>query len=354
MRLSRRNVLRLSGGILASAPFLRITVPALAQQSAPVITAAPRPFGRSIQANIAIRDHPSTQGKLVRRLKLNEVVDIKGRTTSDASPTTYNTIWYQTDDGFVYSSFIQPAENTLNTPVTSVDDKGFWGEVTVPLTEARYAPESASFRYYYYYGCIFRVTALQTDKEGAVWYRLSEQWSGNGGLWVHAEHIRRVSPDEFTPLSPSVPPEEKRVEVDIVKQMVTAYESDKPVFSARVATGAAFRLSNGAVQSFRTIPGDHRVFLKSATQHMTGGTAGDSDYYDLPGIGWCSYFTASGIAFHSTYWHNDYGHPRSHGCVNMLPEDAKWIFRWTAPAVPYDAWDLRTTTPKDGTLIHVS
>jgi lipoprotein-anchoring transpeptidase ErfK/SrfK len=354
MRISRRKVLRLTGGILASAPFIHIARPTYAQEpSDPIITPTLRPFGRSIQAGIAIRQQPSTQAEMVRRLKLNEVIAIKGQTTSDASPTTYNTIWYQTDDGYVYSSYIQPVENMTNKPVASVDDQGFWGEVTVPFTEARYAPGVAGIRYYYYYGCIFRVTALQEDADGTPWYRLSEQWSG-GGLWVRAEHIRQIPASEFTPLSPDVPIEQKRIDVDVKKQVVTAYEGDKSVFTARVATGAAFRLADGSIQSFRTIPGDHRVFLKSATQHMVGGTAGDSDYYDLPGIGWVSYFTSSGIAFHATYWHNDYGYPRSHGCVNMLPEDAKWVFRWTSPVVPYDPWDLRTKAPTEGTLIRVA
>ena len=353
MRFTRRKVLRLTGGILAAAPFMVVAGPAFAQQPDPVITPATHAFGRSIQVGTAIRDQPSTQAKLVRRLKWNEVIAVKGQTTSDISPTAYNKIWYQTDDGFVYSAFIQPVENAPNQPVTNVEDPGFWGEVTVPFTEARYAPGAAAMRYYYYYGCIFRVTAMQADKDGAFWYRLSENPAG-GGLWVHAEHIRPVPVDEFTPLSPDVPIEDKRVEVDVVKQIVTAYEADEPVFTARVATGAAFRLADGTVQNFRTIPGDHRVFLKSATQHMVGGTAGDSDYYDLPGIGWVSYFTSSGIAFHATYWHNDYGHPRSHGCVNMLPEDAKWIFRWTSPTVPYDTWDMRTKAPKEGSLIKVA
>ena len=69
---------------------------------------------------------------------------------------------------------------------------------------------------------------------------------------------------------------------------------------------------------------------------MIGGTAGDSSFYDLPGIGWISYFTGSGCAFHSTYWHNDYGKPRSHGCVNLLPEDAKWVYRWSMPVADYN------------------
>jgi lipoprotein-anchoring transpeptidase ErfK/SrfK len=353
MRYSRRKVLRLTGSLLAAAPVMVVAGPALAKSPAPVITPVSHSLGRSIQVGIAIREQPSTQAKLVRRLKWNEVIALKGQTLSDESPTDYNKIWYQTEDGFVYSAFIQPVEDKPNQPVTGVEGKGFWGEVSVPFTQARYTPDAAGIVYHYYYSNIFRVTAMQAAKDGALWYRLSENPAG-GGLWVPAEHIRPVPVDEFSPLSPNVPLEDKRVEVDVVKQIVTAYEVDKAVFTARVATGATFRLSDGTVQNFRTIPGDHRVFLKAATQHMVGGTAGDSDYYDLPGISWVSYFTSSGIAFHSTYWHNDYGHPRSHGCVNMMPEDAKWIFRWTSPTVPYDAWDLRIKTSKDGSLIKVA
>ncbi len=355
MNLTRRDVLRLAGYVTGSTLFGRLSYRANAESEYvanqdPVITPALHPFGRAIQANIVIRALPSIRAAMVRRLKWNEIISIKGQTISSASPSTYNQIWYWTDDGYVHSAYIQPVENVLNQPVTTIPESGFWGEVTVPFTKAHYTPESPGFAYYYYYSCIFRVTAIQGDKKGALWYRLSEYPSG--GLWSHAEHIRRISPEEFTAISPEVPPEMKHTEVDIKNQSVTAYEGDKPVFTARVSTGATFRLSNGSIANFRTIPGNHRVYLKSATQHMTGGTS--TDYYDLPGIGWVSYFTSSGIAFHATYWHNDYGWPHSHGCVNMLPEDAKWMFRWITPTVQYNDWQLRTKIPLDGTLVHVA
>jgi len=65
--------------------------------------------------------------------------------------------------------------------------------------------------------------------------------------------------------------------------------------------------------------------------------AGDAlSGYDLPGVGWPTIFISSnGVAIHSTYWHNDYGIPKSHGCVNARPDDAKWVFRWTLPHVSY-------------------
>ena len=332
-RFSRRKLLQLGGSLLATAPFVSMVKPVFAGQPDPVIVSTRRPFGRAIQQGIAVREQPSTDANLVRRLKWNEVIAIKGQTTSEKSPSDYNQIWYQTDDGFVYSAFIQPAENTLNKQLDDVGSDGFWGEITVPVTAARGGPGSTFYQgYYYYYGCIFKVIASKLDKDGHHWYQIGDEYSGSG-LHVLAEHMRRVPEDEFTPLSPDVPAENKHIDVDVTKQLVTAYEGDQPVFTARVATGATFRLSNGTMQYFRTIPGDHRIYSKTPTQHMVGGTAGDTDYYDLPGIGWCSYFTSSGIAFHGTYWHNDYGKPRSHGCVNMLPEDAKWIFRWTLPTV---------------------
>jgi lipoprotein-anchoring transpeptidase ErfK/SrfK len=63
--------------------------------------------------------------------------------------------------------------------------------------------------------------------------------------------------------------------------------------------------------------------------------AGDiaSSGFDLPGVPWVLYITKSGISLHGTYWHNDYGRPRSHGCINLTPQASKWLFRWTTPSV---------------------
>ncbi|HZY45466.1 MAG TPA: L,D-transpeptidase, partial [Anaerolineae bacterium] len=72
--------------------------------------------------------------------------------------------------------------------------------------------------------------------------------------------------------------------------------------------------------------------------YMIGGAG--SDYYNLPGVAFPVYFTYSGCATHGTYWHNDFGRPRSHGCVNATNQAAEWLFRWTEPAVPYTEYGL--------------
>jgi lipoprotein-anchoring transpeptidase ErfK/SrfK len=74
--------------------------------------------------------------------------------------------------------------------------------------------------------------------------------------------------------------------------------------------------------------------------------------YDLPGVPWCSFFTSTGIAFHGAYWHNDFGQPRSHGCVNLPTSAAKFLYRWATPNVPPEANYLHK--PGTGTTVHVS
>jgi lipoprotein-anchoring transpeptidase ErfK/SrfK len=74
------------------------------------------------------------------------------------------------------------------------------------------------------------------------------------------------------------------------------------------------------------------TYHKRPTRHMAAGdlTAGG---FDLAGVPWVMYLTDSGISIHGTFWHNDFGRPRSHGCINLTPAASKWFFRWTAPVV---------------------
>jgi lipoprotein-anchoring transpeptidase ErfK/SrfK len=79
--------------------------------------------------------------------------------------------------------------------------------------------------------------------------------------------------------------------------------------------------------------------------------AGDvaSNGYDLPGVPWICYITESGIALHGTFWHNDFGKVRSHGCVNLTPQAARWVYRWAQPYAPHDEEQVyeKNGTPVD-------
>ncbi len=168
---------------------------------------------------------------------------------------------------------------------------------------------------------------------GEPWYHiLEDQW--NEDVYVPARHLRVVPANELTPISPDIHPVAKRLEVRTAEQVVIAYELDRPVFMTRAATGGQFY--NG---DFSTPPGRFITFHKRPSRHMAAGNLA-YDGYDLPGVPWISFFTETGISFHGTYWHNNFGHPRSHGCVNLTPKAAKWIYRWTVPVVLPDQLDV--------------
>lgn len=71
--------------------------------------------------------------------------------------------------------------------------------------------------------------------------------------------------------------------------------------------------------------------------------------YELPGVPWCGFFVSTGVAFHGTYWHDNYGTKMSSGCVNMRPDEAKWLFRWTTPTIDPADWYVDGI----GTLVEV-
>ncbi len=71
-------------------------------------------------------------------------------------------------------------------------------------------------------------------------------------------------------------------------------------------------------------------------RHMGDGRLTSSiGAYELPGVPWVGFFHPTGVAFHGTYWHTDFGRPLSHGCINMRNIDAKWLYRWSTPEVPF-------------------
>jgi lipoprotein-anchoring transpeptidase ErfK/SrfK len=143
--------------------------------------------------------------------------------------------------------------------------------------------------------------------------------------------MRVITPEEISPINPEN--EEKRIVVDVTRQCLSCFEGNTEVFFCRVSTGAKFDAFGNTVDKWSTPLGQHKVSRKFISLQMSGGTTGAT--YDLPGIGWTTIFVTGGVAIHSTVWHNDFGAPRSHGCVNCRPEDAKWIFRWVLPPVPY-------------------
>ena len=144
-----------------------------------------------------------------------------------------------------------------------------------------------------------------------------------------------------TPIPPSASPpvagDEKWIDVDLTNQRLTAYEGRSPIFQATVSTG---------LPNTPTIVGEFRVYLKLTATAMAG-----PGYY-LPGVPYTMYFYG-GYALHGTYWHNNFGNPMSHGCVNLSTEDARRLFEWADPILPSGASQVRASNSNPGTLVVV-
>ena len=112
------------------------------------------------------------------------------------------------------------------------------------------------------------------------------------------------------------------MQLDLSEQRLTAYEGETEVLTALVSTG---------VRRYPTPPGEYKILYKVRIQPMSG-----PGYY-VPNVEWVSYFL-DGYAIHGTYWHNNFGHPMSHGCVNLRNEDAKWVYEWAPLGTPLSVY----------------
>ncbi len=266
-----------------------------------------------------------------RKLYWRDLVLPLHNTAIGRDEKAYNRVWYELEEGgFVYSGGVQPVRTLLNQP-QQISLKGALGEVSVPYTDARLEPDAnAEVVYRLYYETVHWVKASAISSvDGSIWYYLLDD-KKDTTYCVPGEHIRIIPDTELAPLSQQVPDKEKRIEVRLDDQLVLAYENDTVVFATRASTGG--RLRSG---TYTTPSGDFLTFHKRPTRHMAAGDIAASGF-DLPGVPWVLYITKSGISFHGTYWHNDFGRPRSHGCINLTPQAAKWLYRWTIPTVPPD------------------
>ncbi len=147
----------------------------------------------------------------------------------------------------------------------------------------------------------------------------------------------------LTPLDEIPEDVDRWIRVDLSEQLVIAYEGKQAIRGFVVSTG---------LPGTPTVTGTFSIRMKVRSQTMEGGDPALGTYYNLPNVEWVQYFY-SDYGFHGTYWHNNFGNPMSHGCINMTNADAKWLFDWASPT-----WDGRTvwhssTASDPGTLVIV-
>lgn len=142
----------------------------------------------------------------------------------------------------------------------------------------------------------------------------------------------------------------KRIEVDLTNQRVYAFEGNNKVNEFIVSTG----------KWGRTPTGTFTIWSKVRSQKMSGGSKERGTYYYLPNVPYVMFFHNNqiakhrGFSFHGTYWHSNFGHPMSHGCVNMRTEDAQALYNWATPVVTNDkSWSTLSTSENPGTQVTI-
>jgi len=301
--------------------------------------------GRSTMSGVNVFSEPFFNANTISLLRQDEVVEITGETQGDKGyGNPFNSTWYQINtEGYAYSGAIQPVQTVHQKPVFDIPEIGVLGEITVAFSDTRRASTVFADRgYRIYYSTTHWITNTVVNRdEKSIWYKIYDRQTQES-LYVPAHEMRVIPADELGPLAPKVPEEQKRIYVDLENQFVTAFEGENPVLVTRCASGA---------KGTETPLGNFRTYHKGPSIHMTNQGDGTENTYHLPGVPWVSFFTGSGVALHGTYWHNDYGRPSSRGCVNLTPQDAKFMYRWTRPEVPIGTPYLNQ--PGEGTLVQV-
>lgn len=357
MRIDRRQFLKYSS-TCAGLSLLPIKKNIdLAQENWPV----GKDLGRNCTGGIInLRSKPTAESEIISSIYEDAVFPWNREIIGEAPAGLISKRWVETSEGYVYAPSVQHVKNIPNSVMEDLPEiagvKGMWAEVTVPFVDLIQENPPARSPWLrevdhprLYFSQVVWVDGIRKESEGRSYYRINELYGNPGDIfWAKAEGFRRITEEEVQPISPEV--ENKKVVVDINHQSLSCYEDQREVYYCRISSGAKFNAAGEIVDAWSTPPGPHPIFRKLFSIHMSGDVSGAG--WDTPGIGWTSFFAQGGVAIHSTFWHNNFGVPVSHGCVNAKPEDSKWIFRWVQPIVAYIPGDLTVGMP-GGTIVDV-
>ena len=165
------------------------------------------------------------------------------------------------------------------------------------------------------------------------------------GRFVRVDDSAWVPRGDVRMGSVTAPPEgtgadEKWFDVDLDKQILVAYEGTRPVYATLVSTGK---------YGHWTPPLISRLQSKHESTPMTSDKG---DGYSVADVPWTMFYDGD-YALHTSYWHNGFGGPRSHGCVNLAPRDARLLYQWSSPDVPPGWTSVYGTEAHPGSLVRI-
>ena len=329
-------------------------------------------IGRVLEPGIDLRSQPTNDESVttsLAKLEADHLVEWGRQVVGNVVGGLTNQRYVETPQGYIYSSVLQPTRNLPNTPINEIPagQPGFWAEVTVPYVDLAHEGVVASpwmqdhiaynFPPRLYYGQVVWIDRVRTDN-GFVEYRWNEDVNGHGYgygaygefYWGDGAGFKVLTEADVAPINPDFDPNEKRIEANLDFQTLSCYEGTTEVYFCRIASGLGYDPSTGQTSDKLATPvGNLLTHWKIVSLNMTAGTFQSG--YSTPAVPWNTMISGDGVAIHGAFWHNAFGEKRSHGCINVTPEDAKWIFRWTTPYVSLAQSEMRVSLPDHGTIV---
>jgi hypothetical protein len=179
----------------------------------------------------------------------------------------------------------------------------------------------------------------RADKGRDTWFAVGEN------AWIRARDT--VAP-RLAPPPEEARPGERWIDVDLERQVVTAYRGSQPLFATLASSG---RGAPGSEQA--TPPGTYRIWVKLRSSDMDNLENLEAQTnYAIQSVPWVLYFHR-GYGLHGAFWHRAFGRVQSHGCVNLTPSDAERLFDFASPRLP-EGWSAAFPTDYEpGTIVRV-
>jgi hypothetical protein len=173
------------------------------------------------------------------------------------------------------------------------------------------------------------VSITETSTDGRF-VRVADGWVARADLRVAA----------LTAPPAGAAADERWFDIDLDEQVLVAYEGTRPVYATLVSTGK---------WKHRTPASITRVASKLQTANMVSEKR---ELYSVADVPWTMYYDRD-FALHTSYWHDGFGEPRSHGCVNLAPRDARALYHWSSPDVPPGWTAVYGDADNPGSLVRV-
>ncbi len=275
----------------------------------------PYTYARVIQADAPVYEHPSDapQGREPkRRLSAGFVwVSLHGQTTYEGR-NYYRINWGE----YVPAEALSLYQPSTFQGVTLIGQPARPFAWILQPVQPRVTPGGELNPQTDLYQRYDLVQIFATERLGEqVWYLIGPH------QWINQIYVGKVTPfaGEVVPsaLPEGVEPGVRWLEINLFEQTLAAYEGEHLVYATLISTG---------LPGWDTPQGLFPVWLRVQSGKMSGAD-GRPDYYFLEDVPWTLYFNGD-VALHTAYWHDGFGYRHSHGCVNLAPADARWLYQW--------------------------